>query len=169
MTGKYDVIFLMTKQRENTKTVTFLKDFLVDGGVICTTQNGLPEPSVAAVIGEENCLGCAISWGATFIGEGKAALTSSPDKLTFALGSLYGKNNKTAMVEPFLKCMGSITIEDNFAGARWSKLIVNSAFSSLSAVTGETFGSVAKKHLSRKLAQAILSALHPQKFRDTIW
>jgi 2-dehydropantoate 2-reductase len=156
MTGKYDVIFLMTKQAENTKTVTFLRQFLADGGVICTTQNGLPEPTVAAVVGEENCIGCAISWGATFIGEGKAALTSSTDKLTFALGSIYGQNAKTAVVVPYLECMGRVTVEDNFVGARWSKLIVNSAFSSLSAVTGETFGQVAKGHLSRKLAQAIL-------------
>lgn len=152
MSGKYDVVFLMTKQRGNAQTVAFLKDYLADGGVICTTQNGLPEPSVAAVVGRENCLGCAISWGATFVGEGEAKLTSAPDKLTFALQD----GEKAALVKPYLEQMGRVTVEDNFVGARWSKLIVNSAFSSLSAVTGLTFGQIAKEHTSRKIAQAML-------------
>jgi 2-dehydropantoate 2-reductase len=156
MTGKYDVIFLMTKQRDNQKTAQFLKEFLADGGVICTTQNGLPEEKIAGVVGEENCVGCAISWGATFIGSGEAALTSSPDKLTFALGTPYGNSSKLELVKPYLECMGQVTVEENFLGARWSKLVVNSAFSSLSAVTGLTFGEVAKNRKARRLAQAIL-------------
>jgi 2-dehydropantoate 2-reductase len=52
--------------------------------------------------------------------------------------------------------MGKVTIEDNFVGARWSKLIVNSAFSTLSAVTGLTFGQISKNHTARRLAQSIL-------------
>ena len=65
MSGGYDVIFLMTKQRDNARIVAGLLPFLNDGGAICTTQNGLPEPSVAEVAGGENTLGCAVSWGAT--------------------------------------------------------------------------------------------------------
>jgi 2-dehydropantoate 2-reductase len=156
MTGVYDVIFLMTKQRDNQKTAEFLKGYLADGGVICTTQNGLPEEKIASVVGEENCVGCAISWGATFVGNGEAALTSSPDKLTFALGTPYKNQTKLQMVKSYLECMGKVSIEQNFIGARWSKLVINSAFSSLSAVTGLTFGEVAKNKNSRRLAQAIL-------------
>lgn len=156
MQGKYDVIFLMTKQRGNPQTVAFLKDYLAEGGVICTTQNGLPEPCVAQTVGQENCVGCAISWGATFVSNGQTALTSSPDKLTFALGSPFGNNPKTAAVVPYLECMGKVTVEENFIGARWSKLIVNGAFSSLSAVTGLTFGSIAQKHNSRSIVQRLL-------------
>jgi 2-dehydropantoate 2-reductase len=156
MTGKYDVIFLMTKQRENEKTAKFLSNFLADGGVICTTQNGLPEEGIASVVGEENCVGCAVSWGATFVGAGEAKLTSSENKLTFALGTPFANGNKLAFVKPYLECMGKVTIENNFLGARWAKLVVNSAFSSLSAVTGLTFGMVAKDKCSRRLAQAIL-------------
>ena len=38
MEGKYDVIFLMTKQLNNRETVTFLKDYLADGGLVVTLQ-----------------------------------------------------------------------------------------------------------------------------------
>jgi 2-dehydropantoate 2-reductase len=116
----------------------------------------LPESSVAAVLGEENTVGCAISWGATFIGDGVCALTSKKNKWTFALGTPYDNAQKLNMVLPYLQCMGKVTIEDNFLGARWSKLIINSAFSGISAVTGLTFGQIAKDKKARHIVQAML-------------
>ena len=57
MQGKYDIILLMTKQRANAEIVTFLKDYLAEDGALCTCQNGLPEPKVAGIIGEDRTLG----------------------------------------------------------------------------------------------------------------
>lgn len=157
MHGGYDLIFLMTKQRENRRICEFLQHQLAEGGAICTMQNGLPEPSVASVIGEDRTLGCAVSWGATFIGEGCAKLTSSPDKLTFSLGS-YGKDNpRLADAKEILSKMGEVETVENFIGARWAKLAINSAFSSLSAITGLTFGQVAKGKATRLLALGLLN------------
>lgn len=156
MTGRYDLIFLMTKQRFNSEVVSFLMDYLAEGGAICTTQNGLPEPSVAAVAGEQNTVGCAISWGATFVQPGQVMLTSSPDAMTMSIGSPFGKNDKVNLFIPYLECAGRVEALENFLGARWSKLIVNSAFSSLSAVTSLTFGKIASGANSRALAQRLL-------------
>ena len=52
--------------------------------------------------------------------------------------------------------MGTVTVEENFIGARWSKLLINSAFSGLSTVTGSTFGEVSKLKSSRRVAQRII-------------
>lgn len=155
MTEKYDVIILMTKQRDNEKTVTFLKDYLKDDGALCTCQNGLPEPKIADIIGQDRTLGCAIAWGATFHGEGVSELTSSPDALTFSLGA-FGNGNHIEEVKALFEKMGTVIIEENFIGARWSKLLINSAFSGLSTVTGATFGEIAKNKKSRKVAQRII-------------
>lgn len=157
MEGVYDVILLMTKQRYNGDICRFLLKYLAADGVVCTLQNGLPEPSVAEVVGKERCLGCAVSWGATFKGRGEASLTSDSRSLTFALGSLYGGNKKTAAVQSLLSRMGRVTVEENFAGARWAKLAVNSAFSPLSAVTGLTFGEVAAGRRTGRAALALLN------------
>ncbi|MCD8307093.1 MAG: 2-dehydropantoate 2-reductase [Clostridia bacterium] len=157
MSGMYDVIFLMTKQRENTAICEFLTHYLAEDGVICTTQNGLPEPSVAAVVGEERTLGCAVSWGATNLGGGIAELTSKPDKMTFSLGTLYGDNPRMRAVANILSRAGKVKIEENFIGARWAKLSVNCAFSSLSAMTGLTFGQVARDPKGRQIALNILN------------
>lgn len=155
MSEKYDIILLMTKQRYNGEIVAFLKDYLKEDGALCTCQNGLPEFKIAEMIGAERTLGCAIAWGATFHGEGVSELTSAPDALTFSLGA-FGKGNHLQDVKDLLEKMGEVIVEENFIGARWSKLLINSAFSGLSTVTGATFGDISKKKESRKVAQRIM-------------
>ena len=155
MQGRYDLIFLMTKQRYNAEIVQFLSGYLAADGAICTCQNGLPEPKIASIIGERRTLGCAIAWGATFRGEGVSELTSDPAALTFSVGAL-GDCPRLQDACDVLSHMGKVTAERNFIGARWSKLLINSAFSGLSAVLGATFGKVAKDRASRLVAQRII-------------
>ena len=155
MSERYDVIILMTKQRDNAQIVSRLRDYLKEDGALCTCQNGLPEPKIAEIIGKDRTLGCAIAWGATFHGNGVSELTSSSDALTFSLGA-YGKGNRIDEVKALFEAMGTVVLEDNFIGARWSKLLINSAFSGLSTVTGATFGEIAGKKPSRRVAQRIM-------------
>lgn len=157
MTGVYDIIFLMTKQRENSKILATLRDFLADDGVICTMQNGLPEPSVIEAVGGKRCLGCAVAWGASTVTEGVAALTSKKSKMTFALGSMHGTTRHLNAVKEYLQCAGKVTVEENFFGARWAKLALNSALSPLSGITGYTFGEVARKKAAKELALKLLN------------
>ena len=70
MTGRYDIIFLMTKQLNNPEVVTFLKDFLAPDGLIVTLQNGIPEDGIAEIIGADRTIGCTVEWGATFMEPG---------------------------------------------------------------------------------------------------
>ena len=157
MTGVYDIIFLMTKQRENPKILSTLRDFLADDGVICTLQNGLPEPSVIQAVGAKRCLGCAVGWGANAVSEGISELTSDRNNMNFALGSNHGYNKWIDTVKEYLECAGKVTVEENFFSARWAKLSINTAFSPLSAVTGMTFGEVAKNRRTKELALRLLN------------
>jgi 2-dehydropantoate 2-reductase len=157
MTGRYDLIFLMTKQSENPSIVSFLRGFLTENGVICTTQNGLPEPKIAEMIGKDNTYGCAVVWGATFRGAGESELTSLADALTFSLGC-YGKvDERLDLVKEYLSCMGEVKTEKNLIGARWSKLTINAAFSGLSTLTGLTFGEVARHKTGKRMALAVIN------------
>ena len=157
MSGKYDIFFLLTKQQENEKTVTFLKDYLNENGVIVTLQNGLPEPGIANIVGEDRVLGCTVAWGATMKEPGVSELTSSPDSLTFSLGSFSAaKHPYFDEVKRLLEMMGPVTVEENFIGTRWSKLLINAAFSGMSAVLGCTFGEAAGPKDSRRLVQALI-------------
>ena len=157
MTGVYDIIFLMTKQRENPTILASLRDFLASDGVICTMQNGLPEPSVINAVGPRRCLGCAVSWGAKTVGFGEVELSSRKEKMTFALGSMHGYTNWIGPVKEYLECAGKVTVEENFFSARWAKLAMNCAFSPLSALTGMTFGRVTREKYSKRLALALFN------------
>ena len=153
MTGRYDVFFLMTKQLNNRETVAFLRDYLADDGVIATLQNGIPEDSVAEIVGPERTIGITVEWGATMTVPGESRLTSDPDSLSFHMGRMVGiPESKLEEVKHILEHMCPVEIEDNLPGARWSKLLINAAFSGLGTVMGGTFGDVTKDPLGKELA-----------------
>ena len=52
--------------------------------------------------------------------------------------------------------MGTVEVEENFIGTRWSKLLINAAFSGMSAVLGCTFGEAAGPRESRRIVQALI-------------
>ncbi len=162
MQGKYDVIFLMTKQRNNTEILTGLLPFLHEHTAVCTTQNGLPEASVAEIIGAERTYGAATSYGANFIGGGKVEMTSAPSAMRMQIGGYQNDGKKLPLLKEILSYLsndaneGFVSVTDNLSGARWSKLAINAAFSGLSVVTGMSFGEVAKKRKTRKIALGVL-------------
>ena len=157
MSGVYDVIFLMTKQQHNAEVVTMLKEFLAEDGALVTFQNGLPELQIAEILGENRVLGCTVAWGATLQGPGVCELTSEPDALSFSLGAISDTPNKYFdKVKQTLELMGTVEVEENFIGTRWSKLLINAAFSGMSAVLGCTFGEAAGPKGSRRIVQALI-------------
>ena len=157
MSGQYDIIFLMTKQQHNHEVVNMLKEYLTTDGVLVTFQNGLPEVQIASILGEERVLGCTVAWGATLQSPGVCELTSAPDALSFSLGAISNQRNKHFdKVKELLEKMGTVDVEDNFIGTRWSKVLINAAFSGMSAVLGCTFGEAAQPRASRRIVQALI-------------
>ncbi len=157
MNGQYDILFLMTKQQHNAEVVTMLKNYLAPDGVLVTFQNGLPEMQIADILGEERVLGCTVAWGATLQSPGICELTSEPNALSFSLGSISAQRSKHFdKVKEVLELMGTVDVEENFLGTRWSKLLINASFSGMSAVLGCTFGEAAAPRESRLIVQALI-------------
>ncbi len=157
MEGEYDYIFLLTKQLENARTIGFLRPHLKREGALCTMQNGLPEPAIAEVLGRDRTLGCTIGWGATLGEPGESRLTSSPEALVFGLGASYEEGRRhLSAVKTILENMGTVNIEENFLGARWTKLLINVTFSGMGTVIGGTFGDVCDDRRARSLAQQVI-------------
>jgi 2-dehydropantoate 2-reductase len=163
MQEKYDLIFLMTKQRENRKIVEFLLPYLTENGIVCTTQNGFPERSVAEVLGKDKTYGAVLTWGANFVGEGGVELTSNPTAMRLQIGGYENSNEKTdelvELLTPVGELVGSkkfVNKTENLAGVRWGKLSLNAAFSGLSVVSGLTFGEICKNSKGLNLAIDIM-------------
>ena len=153
MEGKYDVIILLTKQLHNKEVVTMLKDFLADDGVIVTLQNGIPEPGIAEIIGENRTMGCAVEWGAALVEPGVCELTSETDSLSFHMGKMNGiTDEQFKRVKDLLELMCPVHEEPNLLGARWSKLLINATFSGLGTVVGGVFGDISESDEGKKVA-----------------
>lgn len=153
MQGEYDVIFLMTKQLFNTEVVTFLKPYLSADGVIVTLQNGIPEPGIAEIVGENHTIGCTVEWGAALDAPGECTLTSEAEALSFHMGKMPGiTDEQFDVVKTLLEKMCPVHTEDNLMGARWSKLLINATYSGLGTVVGGTFGAVSEVADVRKIA-----------------
>ena len=153
MSGKYDIILLMTKQLFNKEVVTQLKDYLAEDGVIVTLQNGLPEPGIAEIVGSNRTVGCVVEWGATLSAPGECTLTSDPASLSFHLGKMEGiSDEQFKKVKDLLELMCPVHEEENLIGARWSKLLINATFSGLGTVVGGVFGDVSENKEAAKVA-----------------
>lgn len=153
MSGKYDVIFLMTKQLHNPDVVSFLKPMLSENAVVVTLQNGIPEPGIAEIIGKNHTMGCAVEWGATLSAPGECILTSDVDSLSFHMGKMDGiTDEQLNLVKSLLEKMCPVYFEENLLGTRWSKLLINATFSGLGTVVGGRFGDVSEDKDVRKVA-----------------
>jgi 2-dehydropantoate 2-reductase len=145
MTGTYDLVFLLTKQTANAAVLAQLLPYLHESSTVCTLQNGVPEPSVAAVIGAGRTVGGTILWGATFKAPGVSELTQdiTKSKVLFEIGEMNGRiDDRIRSVAAVLEAMGGVEITDNLMGARWLKVMFNSCWSGMSAALGCTFGDI---------------------------
>lgn len=152
----YDIVFVLTKQTANYTALPHLKKFLHDDSVVCTLQNGVPEYSVSEYIGGNRTVGGTVLWGATFVGPGVSEVTQdvTSGNMLFDIGEMDGKlSDRIKKVASVLEYMGPVNVVENLMGARWSKLILNSCMSGMSAVTGSVFGDI----LKNKKASACLS------------
>lgn len=156
MECEYDLIFLLIKQPYNKSAFAQLKPHLHEKGIVCTLQNGIPEPAVAEAFGEERTMGCAVTWSATLVGPGETQATTKKDKWTSIMGTLSGELTEEAEeVRKILSLMCPTEFIDNLMGIRWSKLLVNCSFSGMSAALGCTFGEILENEKAFKCAQYI--------------
>lgn len=143
MEGEYDIFFYIAKQTVNATAVPQMAKHLAKDGVIVTLQNGIPEYPIAEVVGKERVVGCPVGWGATFKGPGVSELTSDPAHMEFDIGEFEGgETPRLKEIQEILTKMCPTHILPNLLGVRWTKVLVNSTLSGLSAVTGGTFGDV---------------------------
>jgi len=143
MEGIYDLVIVLTKQLANKIALTNLLKYINEKSVVCTLQNGVPEESVAEIVGRERTCGGAVGWGATWVAPGVSQLNTKPEFVIVEIGNLDNVvDDNLKRAEAFLKMAGGVTINTNLSGFRWAKLLMNSALSGMSAATSSTFGEI---------------------------
>lgn len=146
MSGIYDFVVLVTKQTSNHIVLPNLLKYLNKDSIVCAFQNGIPEPAVAEVIGAERTIGGAMLFPATWLSPGVSSLTTPYEKFksaAFDIGEI-GKpvTPRLKKIKEILDNVGHTSVMDNHMETKWTKLLVNSCGSGLSAALNCTFGDV---------------------------
>lgn len=152
MSGTYDLILLLTKQLYNESVLQDLLPFLNDQSVVLSLQNGIPEEKVASIVGRERVIAGSVEFGATFIEPGVSRLTTEFSRFkqyAFQIGELNGETTeRIQQIKSILDLVGGTHISDNLVGTKWSKLLINNAFSGLSAALNVEYGVVLDHDIS---------------------
>jgi len=151
----FDLILLAVQPPQVEEAARTVAPFLGDHGRIICFQNGLCEDRVARVVGRERVIGAVVAWGASMVGPGRYERTSSGG---FTIGTLAGPlDEPTKQAGRMLEAIGPVAFTENLLGARWSKLAINCAISTLGTIGGDRVGVLMRKAFARRLALEIMT------------
>jgi 2-dehydropantoate 2-reductase len=115
--------------------------------------NGLVQGRIAGIVGEENLIWGTVEWGATNLGPGRLARTT---RGPFIIGEPDGSvRERTRLLADALGTVDEARVTENIRGQVWSKLLVNSAFSGLGAVSGLLYREVVADPDGKEVALAL--------------
>ena len=162
----YDLFLLCTRAEATEAALGAALPLLSTQGAVVCLQNGLPEAGVGALAGAERTLGAVIGWSATALEPGRIAITGRGGFLLGAAGPSEGEQpskaarslsvRRLAVASAVLERAFPVRVTANLQGARWSKLALNCAISTLGAVLGLSFGELALRPVARTLALRVI-------------
>jgi 2-dehydropantoate 2-reductase len=148
--NEYGLILLCVRSTEIERALTPAAPLLRSDGAVVCLQNGLPEERVARIVGANRVLGAVIGWSGTMTEPGEYVLTGGG---AFILG---GDSPRLEHARLVLSHAFPVHVTHNLQGARWSKLAMNCAMSTLGAITGYSLGELASRREIRSLALRII-------------
>jgi 2-dehydropantoate 2-reductase len=153
--GKYDLCILATQPPNVEDAARTALPHLADDAEVVVLQNGLCEERIAAIVGPERVVGAIVAWGASMPEPGLYERTAAGG---FQIGRLSGAvDDHVKRIAELLEAIGPVTITQNLLGARWSKLALNCAVSSMGTIAGERLGPVVRVRRYRRLALEIMT------------
>jgi 2-dehydropantoate 2-reductase len=153
--GPFDYVLLATQPPQVEEAARGALAHLAPNGAMVCFQNGLCEERIAAIAGTERTFGAIVAWGGSMVEPGLYDRTSAGG---FVLGRPDGlKDTRLDDLGRALEAIGPTTVTDNLAGARWSKLAINCAISSLGTVGGDRLGALMRHRHVRRLALEIMT------------
>ncbi len=156
-TGVVDYAILATQPPTVEEATRSLLPYLGPQSAVVVLQNGLCEERVAAIAGKDRVIGAIVAWGASMPEPGLYERTAAGG---FAIGKLDGAGEADAQLRQLggmFEAIGPVTLTKNLRGARWSKLALNAAISSMGTIAGERLGPVARVRRYRRLALEVMS------------
>lgn len=153
--GPYDFILLAVQPPQLLAALDEVEGLLASGGRFVPFQNGLCEWRLAEKVGADRVIGGLVGWGASMPEPGLYERTSEGG---FILGRIDGGTDaRLEQLALLLEIVAPVTITTNLAGARWSKLAINCAISTLGTIGGDRLGVLMRSRFARRLALEVMS------------
>lgn len=128
-----------------------------DAPIVCL-PNGLVEERLARLVDPQRLIGGVVGFGGARDKDHRVRQTSGGG---FVLGRLHPErfehDEVLEDVAAMLSSVGPIQYSDNLRGARWSKLAINCAISSLGTIGGDRLGVLMRHRYVRRLALDIMT------------
>ncbi|MBX7098406.1 MAG: 2-dehydropantoate 2-reductase [Myxococcaceae bacterium] len=151
----FDWILLATQPPQVEAAARGALPWLGPKGAMVCFQNGLCEARIAKLAGAERVVGAVVAWGASMPETGLFERTSDGG---FTLGRIEGIDDpRLPQLATLLEPIGPVTLTRNLAGARWSKLAINCAISTLGTLGGMRLGGLMVHRFVRRLALEIMT------------
>jgi len=163
---RFDVVVLATQPPQVEDAARSALPFLADDGNVVVLQNGLCEDRIAAIVGPGRVMGGIVAWGASMPEPGVYDKTAAGG---FTIGRRSGEpDDDCRKVGALLEAVGPVTYTSNLMGARWSKLALNCAISSLGTIAGERLGPLVGVRRYRRLALEVMSEVVAVARRENV-
>lgn len=171
----FDFALLAVQPPQVEQAVVEIAPLLKPNGRVVCFQNGLCEERIANIVGPERVLGGIVAWGASMPEPGLFDKTSPGG---FTLGRLSGPPDEPCReLGTILGSVGPVTYTNNLIGARFSKLAINCAVSTLGTLGGTNVGGLLNHAFVRRLALEIITeacdvaaglGVHMEKLATTV-
>jgi 2-dehydropantoate 2-reductase len=147
--GRFDVALLAVPPNRLEQAARDAMALLADDGVLVPLANGLPEELVGERVdgAAPRVIGGIVGFGGSALSPGVIEQTSDGG---FTIGPLLGRVSDDAEGP-------SIVLTPNLRGARWSKLAINCAISSLGTIGGDRLGALMRHRFVRRLCLEVMT------------
>lgn len=154
--GTYDFVFLATQPPQVAEAARAAFPHLSATGAMVCFQNGLCEQHVLPIAGPARTIGAIVAWGGSMPAPGIYERTSAGG---FVIGRLDGRRDDPRFdtLRRLLEPIGRVDVTENLRGARWSKLAINCAISSLGTIAGKRLGDLIRYRFVRRLALEVMT------------
>ena len=156
---RFDVVLLATQPPQVEEAAQAAAPHLAADGAMIVLQNGLCEARVARIAGEDRVIGAIVAWGASMPEPGRYERTAAGGFTLGRPGTAAGREPDAALrrLGALLEAVGPVSYTSNLLGARWSKLALNCAISSLPTIAGERLGPLVGVRRYRRLALDVMT------------
>lgn len=136
--GTADLIIVAPKAYDTRLFALLAREHLHGSTIVMSSQNGMNDELVGAIVGPERMIACVVALGADLHEAGAVRRSSAADVTSIVLGHLENGRDRAVLdrLHEHFEPLGGVRVADDAWPERWGKLMLNSMSNALAGLTG---------------------------------